>query len=213
VVSQVGTQIIAPASVCFRTTDAIQTDAAINPGNSGGPLFDSAGQVIGVTSQIDAANSDSTAGSGVAFAVPVDAVRRSLQQISATGTVEYPFLGVGANTLTPDIVAAYHLKARYGAQVAFVDPRSGAAQAGISPGQHAVALDGRQVHVDGDVIVEFAGKPVRTLADLQRDVAVRRPGDRVEIGWYHGSALRHATIALGEAKPTDPDVCAASAAP
>jgi S1-C subfamily serine protease len=213
VVSQVGTQIIAPATVCFRTTDAIQTDAAVNPGNSGGPLFNTAGQVIGVTSQIDAGNSDDIAGSGVAFAVPVDAVRRSLQQISATGTVHYPFLGVGANTLTPDIVAAYHLKARYGAQVAFVDPNSGAAKAGISPGLHPVAVDGRQVHVDGDVIVEFAGKPVRTLADLQHDVAVRRPGDRVEIGWYHGSTLKHATIVLGEASPKDPDVCAASAAP
>ena len=213
VVSQVGTQIIAPAAVCFRTTDAIQTDAAVNPGNSGGPLFDSAGQVIGVTSQIET-SANKLAGSGVAFAVPVDAVRRSLQQISATGTVRYPFLGVGANTLTPDIVAAYHLKASYGAQVAFVDPKSGAAKAGISPGLHnPVAVDGRQVHVDGDVIVEFAGKPVRTLADLQHDVAVRRPGDRVEIGWYHGSTLRHATIVLGEASPKDPDVCAASAAP
>jgi S1-C subfamily serine protease len=214
VVSQVGTQIIAPATVCFRTTDAIQTDAAVNPGNSGGPLFNGAGQVIGVTSQIDAPpGAKAIVDSGVAFAVPVDAVRRSLQQISATGTVHYPFLGVGANTLTPDIVAAYHLKARYGAQVAFVDPNTGAAKAGISAGRHPVAVDGRQVHVDGDVIVEFAGKPVRTLADLQHDVAVRRPGDRVEIGWYHGSTLKHATIVLGEASPKDPDVCAASAAP
>jgi 2-alkenal reductase len=211
VVSQVGTQIIAPATVCFRTTDAIQTDAAINPGNSGGPLFNSAGQVIGVTSQIDAGASK--VGSGVAFAVPVDAVRRSLQQITATRTVQYPFLGVGANTLTPDIVAAYHLKARYGAQVAFVDPNSAAAKAGLSAGLHPVAVDGRQVHVNGDVIVEFAGKPVRTLTDLQHDVAIRRPGDRVEIGWYHGSTLKHASIVLGEASPKDPDVCAASAGP
>jgi len=52
VISQIGNQIVAPAAVCFRTTDALQTDAAINPGNSGGPLFDSAGKVIGVNSQI-----------------------------------------------------------------------------------------------------------------------------------------------------------------
>jgi S1-C subfamily serine protease len=213
VVSQVGTQIIAPATVCFRTTDAIQTDAAINPGNSGGPLFNTAGQVIGVTSQIDAGDSSDVVGSGVAFAVPVDAVRRSLQQITATGTVQYPFLGVGANTLTPDIVAAYHLKARYGAQVAFVDPNSAAAKAGLSAGLHPVAVDGRQVHVHGDVIVEFDGKPVRTLTDLQHDVAVRRPGDSVELGWYHGSTLKHKSIVLGEASPKDPDVCAASAGP
>jgi S1-C subfamily serine protease len=212
VVSQVGTQIIAPAGVCLDTTDAIQTDAAINPGNSGGPLFNSAGQVIGVNSQIDTGNQGDV-GSGVAFAVPIDAARRSLAQLTTTGSVHYPFIGVGAHTLTPDIVAAYHLKPKYGAQVAFVEAGSSAAKVGIQAGQEPVAVNGRQVYYTGDVIVGFAGKTVRTLSDLQQDVAVRRPGDRVEIAWWHGSTLHRAQIVLGEAKLTDPDVCAASAAP
>jgi 2-alkenal reductase len=210
VVSQVGTHILAPAGVCLDTSDAIQTDAAINPGNSGGPLFDAAGKVIGVTSQIDTDN-QSDVGSGVAFAVPVDAVRRSYAQIVADGKVHYPFIGVGAHTLTPDIVAAYDLKPKYGAQVAFVEPGSSAAKIGILAGLNPVAVDGRQVYYTGDVIVGIAGKTVRTVADLQQDVAVLHPGDRVPIDWWHGSTLHRAQIVLGEAKVSDPDVCKASA--
>jgi S1-C subfamily serine protease len=63
------------------------------------------------------------------------------------------------------------------------------------------------------VIVGIDGKTVRTLSDLQQDVAVLHPGDRVPIEWWHGATLHRAQIVLGEAKLTDPDVCAASAAP
>ena len=210
VVSQIGSQIIAPAAVCFLTTDAIQTDAAINPGNSGGPLFNAAGQVIGVNSQID---EGAAGGSGVAFAVPINAARRTLNEISATGHVRYAWLGVGAITLTPDIRSALNLRPRFGAQVTFVEPRSAAATVGITPGSRTIPVEGRIVHADGDVISGFAGKPVRTLTDLQRDVAARRPGDRVTIDWWHGTTLKHASIVLGERSPTDPDVCHAIGAP
>jgi 2-alkenal reductase len=210
VVSQIGSQIIAPASVCFLTTDAIQTDAAINPGNSGGPLFNAAGRVIGVNSQIDEGVSG---GSGVAFAVPINAARRTLDEISATGHARYAWLGVGAVTLTPDIRIALGLRPTSGAQVTFVDPRSAAARAGITPGSRTVPVEGRIVHADGDVISGFDGKPVTTLTDLQRDVAAKRPGDRVTIDWWHGTTQKHASIVLGERSPTDPEVCRATAAP
>ena len=61
----------------FGIGDAIQTDAAINPGNSGGPLLDAKGAVLGINAQI---KTDSGGGEGVGFAVPVDAVRRSLRR-------------------------------------------------------------------------------------------------------------------------------------
>ena len=205
VVSQIGNQIVAPAAVCFRTTDALQTDAAINPGNSGGPLFDSAGKVVGVNSQLE--------GSGVAFAVPIDAAQRSLAEIVRTGHVSYAWLGVSALTLTPDIVRALQLRPTSGAQVTFVDPRSAAAKAGISPGAGTTSVNGRTVHTDGDVIVAFAGTPVRTLQDLQHAVAAKRPGDRVSVAWWHLGTRREAQIVLGARSATDPDVCRASAAP
>jgi S1-C subfamily serine protease len=68
----------------FQTSGALQTDAAINSGNSGGPLLDAGGRVLGINSQI---RSSSGSGSGVGFAVPVDVVRRSLDQLRETGSV------------------------------------------------------------------------------------------------------------------------------
>ena len=63
------------------------------------------------------------------------------------------------------------------------------------------------------MIVAFAGKPVRTLQDLQRGVAAKRPGDRVTVQWWHGATRRTRSIVLGERSPTDPEVCRASTAP
>jgi 2-alkenal reductase len=213
IVSQIGTQIIAPASVCFRTIDGIQTDASINPGNSGGPLFDAAGEVVGVNSQIEEGDSGSDAGTGVAFAVPINAARRSLNEISANGHVRYAWLGVGAITLTSDIRSTLGIRPASGAQVTFVDPRSAAAQAGITPGLRTVPIEGRVVHADGDVITALDGKPVKTVTDLQHDVAAKRPGDHVTVAWWHGKTERHASIVLGERSPTDPEVCRATTVP
>ena len=212
VVSQIGTQIKAPAAVCFFTAGAIQTDTAINPGNSGGPLFNARGEVIAVNSQIDrGGNSD--ANTGVAFAVPVDAAKRSLAEITTHGKVRYAWLGVGGTTLTSDIVSALQLRATYGVEVGFVDPRSAALKAGITPGTATTPINGRDVHTNGDIIVGFAGKAVRTLQDLQAGVAAKRPGDRVTIEWWHGNTRHTRSIVLGARNATDPDVCAASTAP
>jgi S1-C subfamily serine protease len=212
VVSQIATQIKAPAAVCFFTPDAIQTDAAINPGNSGGPLFNAAGQVIAVNSQIDTGGGRD-ANTGVAFAVPINAARRSLDEISKNGRVRYAWLGVGGVTLTPDIVSALQLPTSYGTLVGFVDPRSAAAKAGITPGTASTPVNGRDVRTNGDVVVAFAGKPVRTLLDLQRGVAAKHPGDRVTVEWWHGATRRTKSIVLGERNPKDPEVCNASTAP
>ena len=90
VVSQIARQIPTPAGVCFSTAGAIQTDAAINHGNSGGPLFDAAGNVIGINAQIDTDAKSADQGSqGVGFAVPIDAAKESLRQILKSGKPRY----------------------------------------------------------------------------------------------------------------------------
>ena len=99
----------------FRIGDAIQTDAAINRGNSGGPLLDARGRVIGINSQI---KSSSGGGEGVGFAVPVDTVRRSLDQLRETGKVDYGFLGVSASPLYPQLARRLGLPVERGALVA-----------------------------------------------------------------------------------------------
>ena len=87
----------------FGIGDAIQTDAAINPGNSGGPLLDAHGRVIGINAQI---KSQSGGGEGVGFAIPVDAVSRSLAELREDGRVEYGYLGVQTMILWPQLARA-----------------------------------------------------------------------------------------------------------
>jgi S1-C subfamily serine protease len=215
VVSQIHTQIVNPASLCFRTADAIQTDAAVNPGNSGGPLFDQQGEVVGVTSQI-LGPSKLDANAGVAFAVPIEAVMRSARQIIKTGGTANPsWLGVGAVTLTPDIVAQYHLKATYGAQLTFVEPGSAAQKAGLSAGPGLpVAVNGRNVYWRGDVITSADGHAIRSLYDLQGVLAPLAPGARVRLVWYHaGRTRRTGTVSLIRRDPNDKYVCQATAGP
>src|SRR5204862_2711148 len=84
----------------FDIGGAIQTDAAINRGNSGGPLLDADGHEIGINSQIE---SSSGSGSGVGFAVPVNAVKRSVDQLRTDGKVDYAFLGVSTQNVYPQL--------------------------------------------------------------------------------------------------------------
>src|SRR3954464_12483017 len=95
VISALQRQISSPNG--FSIDDVLQTDAAINPGNSGGPLFNGAGQVIGVNSQIESpnANSSGQAGNvGIGFAIPSNTVKTVIEQLKATGKVSHAYLGV-----------------------------------------------------------------------------------------------------------------------
>ena len=76
----------------------IQTDAAINPGNSGGPLFDDAGRVVGINSQI---YSRSGGYQGIAFAIPIDVALKVKDQIVATGHAQRARLGVTVQVVRP----------------------------------------------------------------------------------------------------------------
>ena len=101
----------------FNLVDAIQTDAPINHGNSGGPLFDARGRVIGITAQI---NSTSGAAEGVGFAVAINSVKRSVQQLLANGAVSYAYVGVSTENLTPTLAKRFHYPVQRGAVVTSV---------------------------------------------------------------------------------------------
>ena len=112
----------------FEIGDAIQTDAAINPGNSGGPLLDAQGRVIGINAQI---KSQSGGGEGVGFAIPVDAVRRSLRELRAQGPGGLRLPGRGD---AHDLAAARraHRRGR-GHRSARADHRGGQPGRGLRP--------------------------------------------------------------------------------
>jgi S1-C subfamily serine protease len=174
----------------YSLVDAIQTDAPINHGNSGGPLFDARGRVIGINAQI---RSNSGTAEGVGFAVPINAAKRSMDQLVATGSVSYAFVGVTTEDLTPALAKHFGYSVRRGAVIATVQPDSPASEAGLKGGKRDESYLGVDFKAGGDVIVALAGHPVRSSEDVVRivtdavvpgqqvPVTVIRDGKRVEV--------------------------------
>jgi S1-C subfamily serine protease len=182
VISALGREIESPAGLTIR--DVIQTDAAINPGNSGGPLLDSAGRLIGVNTAIA---SPSGAFAGVGFAIPVDTVAWVVPELIARGRIERPALGV---ELAPANVASQ--LGVEGALVLNVVAGSGAEAAGIR-GTRRGASGGLDL---GDVIVEVAGRPVRSADDLVLALERRKAGETVAVVLLRDGRTREAQVRL-----------------
>jgi serine protease Do/serine protease DegQ len=138
----------------------IQTDASINPGNSGGPLVNLKGQVIGVNTAIVAA------GQGIGFAIPINMVKRVVDQLVDKGKVVRGWLGVALQPLSPELAQSLGLAGTNGAVVGSTITGSPAAQAGLQ---------------QGDVIVSFDSVPVDDYRHVQRLVAETRVGKSVTL--------------------------------
>jgi len=179
----------------FRIGDAIQTDAAINQGNSGGPLLDARGRVIGINSQIKTA---SGSGAGVGFAVPVDIVRRSLEQLESDGEVSYGFLGVTSQSLYPQLAERLGIDAPTGAVVAGVEDGSPAEKAGLEAGEEKISFQGQEeIPSDGDVIVGVDGERLDLANNLGDLIAVHEPGDRVDLEVFRDGERRTVEVTVG----------------
>jgi S1-C subfamily serine protease len=175
VVSQLDRQIAAPG-VCFRTTGVIQTDAAVNKGNSGGPLLDALGRVVGMVTAVSP-----DARGGVAYAVPIEAVKRAYLALAAGHHVPYAWLGVAAATVTPALADALGLSVQHGALVRTLSQGGAAARAGLRAGTDTFEIAGEAYPRDGDVIVAVGTTPVAGYRDLDRAIAAHRAGQRVDL--------------------------------
>ncbi|WP_246026691.1 DegQ family serine endoprotease [Paracoccus luteus] len=142
--------------------DFIQTDAAINRGNSGGPLFNLAGEVIGVNTAILSPNGGSI---GIGFSMASNVVSKVVEQLNEFGETRRGWLGVKIQDVTDDIADSLGLETRAGALVTDV-PAGPAADAGVRA---------------GDVITQFAGGEVADTRDLVRRVADAPVGQAVDV--------------------------------
>ena len=122
--------------------DYIQTDAPINPGNSGGPLFNAAGEVIGINTAIF---SQSGGNVGIGFAVPINQAKALLPELESTGSVSRAWLGVAVQPMTPELARSLNVDKARGALVADVNAKSPAEKAGIKRGDVIVAYDGKKI--------------------------------------------------------------------
>jgi serine protease Do len=142
--------------------DFIQTDAAINQGNSGGPLFNFAGQVIGINSAI----LNPAMAMNVGFAIPINMAQQIAEQLKSTGRVSRGFLGVATTDFTPERAYQMGMTFQPGALVNVVEPRTPAATAGLRP---------------NDVIIELANRRIDGKDRIGQAIASRRPGETVKI--------------------------------
>src|SRR4051812_19104149 len=149
--------------------DFLQTDASINRGNSGGPMFNLAGEVIGINTAIYSPSGGSI---GIGFAIPSTLARPIVEQLKATGKVERGWIGARIQPVTDEIAEAVGLDKGRGAMIAAVDPSSPAAQAKLRP---------------GDVILSYDGKPIERSRQLPRFVAASQPEKPVKLTiWREG---------------------------
>ena len=152
--------------------DFLQTDASINRGNSGGPVFNLAGEVVGMATAIFSPSGGSI---GIGFAIPASTVKPVIQQLIEHGEVRRGWLGVRIQQINDEIAEALGLEEPTGALVASVIPGGPAEKAKIK---------------DGDVILEFDGKPVDQMRRLPRVVADTEVGKTVLVKiWRAGKEM------------------------
>jgi S1-C subfamily serine protease len=184
----------------FDLVDAIQTDAPINHGNSGGPLFDARGRVIGINAQI---RSTSGVAEGVGFAVPIDAAKRSMEQLIANGSVSYAFVGVETTDLTPALARRLGYAVPRGAVVTNVSPNGPAAAAGLRAGDETASVFGVDFPRNGDVIVAIDGRPVSGSEDIARIVTSLSPGQLARFTVERGHARIELRVRLSARSETN----------
>ena len=162
----------------FTVDNAIQTDASINPGNSGGPLLDADGSVIGINQQIE---SSSGTNSGVGFAIPVTAIRYSLDQLRESGQVDYAYLGVTTQAIWPQLADELDLGTDTGALISEVVPDGPADDAGIEVASGQETFQGARIRTGGDVIIAVNGQRLKAESDLAELISRQRPGQTVTL--------------------------------
>ncbi|MCH5345778.1 MAG: Do family serine endopeptidase [Muribaculaceae bacterium] len=163
----------------------IQTDAAVNPGNSGGALVNLAGQLVGINTAI---YSQTGSYSGYSFAIPTSIMSKVVKDLRDYGTVQRAVLGVTISDLTPALAKEKDVTAtKTGVYVATVADGSAAEAAGIK---------------EDDIITAVNGVEVRSVAQLQEQIAKYAPGESVTVTFYRDNSKKTATVRLLDDKGT-----------
>jgi serine protease Do len=163
-------------------TPFIQTDAAVNPGNSGGPLFNMAGEVVGINSQI---YSRTGGFMGISFAIPIDVANDVKDQLIKTGRVQRGRIGVVIQDVNQQLADSFGLDRPRGALVSQVEAGAPGAKAGIRPGDVILAINGTAIERSGQVSAAVAGL---------------RPGSKAQVEVWRDRASQAFEVEIAELK-------------
>jgi serine protease Do len=166
--------------------DYLQTDASINRGNSGGPMFNLAGEVIGINTVIYSPSGGSI---GIGFALPSALTRPIIEQLMKTGKVERGWIGARIQPVTDDLAESVGLDKARGAMIAAIDAESPAAQAKLQP---------------GDVILSYDGQAIERSRQLPRLVAATSPNQQVKLTVWHEGKEHEVELKAAALDPNRP---------
>lgn len=185
VISGLGRTISASGGGFYETIeDVIQTDAAINPGNSGGPLLNLKSEVIGINTAM------ASGAENIGFAIPINKVKKAIEQVKTFGKIVYPFLGVRYVLITEEIQKKNNLAVNYGALIA----RGSQGEPAITPGSAAQIAGIRE----GDIILEFNNEKITPENSLAKIIMKYNPGDKVVLKILRGTQEKIIEVILGE---------------
>lgn len=175
--------------------DYIQTDASINRGNSGGPMFNMAGEVIGVNTMIFSPTGTNI---GIGFAIPSNQVKTVVAQLKEFGRTKRGWIGVTIQSVTREVADSLGLAKAEGAIVSEVSAGGPSAKAGLKP---------------GDIITVFNGEPIEDARELPRVVAAAGIGKTLKLTAVREGKALEFTVTTGDLETNLPSQQADAASP
>lgn len=160
----------------------IQTDAPINMGNSGGALVNMKGELIGINTAILAPDRGSI---GIGFAIPANMAKSVMMQFIKYGDIRRGLLGVGTQTMTPELASAFNTQSTSGAAITQVLPGSPAQQAGLQ---------------EGDIITAVNNSPIKNANDVINTVAFLRVDSKLTISILRNNKSQTINVSLTDPK-------------
>ncbi|REJ82547.1 MAG: Do family serine endopeptidase [Bacteroidetes bacterium] len=162
----------------YKIESFIQTDAAVNPGNSGGALVDIEGRLVGINTAI-ASNTGSY--TGYSFAIPVNLVRKVMDDLVEFGSVQRGFIGVSIRDLDSKLADEAGIKEIRGVYIAGITPGGSAEDAGLR---------------EGDIITQIGDVSIASTPQLQEQVGRYRPGDKIRVKVNRKGDEKYYTLTL-----------------
>lgn len=185
VISGLGRKIIASGGEFVEVLeDVIQTDAPINKGNSGGPLLNLKAEVVGINTAV------ALGGENIGFAIPINSVKKSIEQAKTLGKIVYPFLGVRYIIIDEKVQKENNLPVNYGAWIV----KGKNDEPAIYPGSSAAKIGLKE----GDIILEFNGEKITPNNSLAKIIKKYSPGDKVTLKILRGGQEKIFEVILGE---------------